>query len=515
MGALNVVDYMIMIIYIGGTIFLGIVIGKGMRTGKDFFLGGRSLPWWAIGMSLVATDIGATDIIGVGGASYTYGIAVANFEWIGCIPAMIISAFIFIPFFWRSGIYTIPEYMESRFNVQVRIALSICWILFMACNLGIMLFASAKMSSVLFGWNETLCIFFTAALVGIYTIAGGIKAVVYTDMIQCTVMILGCFAILIIGLIDIGGITSFWQKVNEIALTQEGGTTGVIEKTSLILPLDTQSPFPWSAILFGLGMVLAPAYWIGNQAIVQRSFGARSEFEAKASFIWGAVLKNFIPFVIAFPGLIALIKFPQLADGDKAFPNLIAHLLPIGLRGLFLAAFLAALMSSIDSYLNSASTIVTNDIYKRLFKPKISDNEMLGIGRITTIGLVLWAIGFALFISQTESSGIYAIFQTLMAFFQGPSLALILTGILWRRTTGKGAFIGFLGGIFTAIGLFVLNQEAVYSALGLMPLFQISEPFLYYVIWSFIVAIVLIISVSLLTKPKPITEIHHLLYHKS
>ena len=135
MGALSVLDYVIMIIYLLGTVTFGIVIGKGMRTGKDYFLGGRSLPWWAIGMSLVATDIGATDIIGVGGASYTFGLAVANFEWIGCIPAMIIAAFIFIPLFWRSGVYTIPEFMEQRFNIHVRISLSICWILFMACNL--------------------------------------------------------------------------------------------------------------------------------------------------------------------------------------------------------------------------------------------------------------------------------------------------------------------------------------------------------------------------------------------
>jgi SSS family solute:Na+ symporter len=516
MGALSIVDLSIIVVYLIGMVLFGLYIGRSMHSGKDFFLGGRSLPWWAIGMSLVATDIGATDIIGVGGATYTFGLAVANFEWIGCVPAMIIAAFIFIPFFWRAGVYTIPEFMEKRFNLHVRISLSLCWIIFMACNLGIMLYASAKMGSVLFGWDETFLIFLTALLVGIYTFVGGIKAVVYLDSVQCTIMIGGCLTVLVIGLVDIGGVGVLWDKIHAMAELQQSASAAntVAEKTSIILPVDTTSPFPWTAILFGLGMVLAPAYWIGNQAIVQRSFGAKTEFEAKAAFIWGALLKNLIPVVIAVPGLIALIKFPELADGDKAIPSLIAHMLPIGLKGLFLASFLAALMSSIDSYLNSASAIVTSDIYKRLFNPKADDEYLLKIGRGTTFALTVWAILFALTISRIEGSGIYAIFQTLMAFFQGPSLALIITGILWRRATGKAAFIGFLGGLFTSISLFTLNQEAVYTFLGLQPLFEISEPFLYFSFWSFVVALSLIVVVSYLTAPEPIEKIGHLLYSR-
>jgi SSS family solute:Na+ symporter len=198
-------DYVVIAIYLLGTIGLGLYIGRRMKTGTDFFLGGRRLPWWAIGMSLVATDIGGTDIIGVGGAAYTHGLAVANFEWIGCVPAMIVASFVFIPFFYRTGVYTVPEFMERRYNAGVRSLLAACWLLFMACNLGIMLLASAKMMSSVFGWNEMACIWVTAGLVGFYTCIGGLAAVVYTDMIQCTVMIAGCFLVLVIGLSEVGG----------------------------------------------------------------------------------------------------------------------------------------------------------------------------------------------------------------------------------------------------------------------------------------------------------------------
>ena len=515
-------DYAVIAAYLVGTIGLGVWIGRRLKTGSDFFLGGRRLPWWAIGMSLVATDIGGTDIIGVGGAASSHGMAVANFEWIGCVPAMIVAAFVFIPFFYRTGVTTIPEFMERRYNAGVRAVLAACWLLFMACNLGIMLLASAKMMSGVFGWNETACIWVTAALVGFYTCVGGLAAVVYTDMIQCTVMIGGCLLVLVLGLSEVGGFGGLRERLAEAEARQAEtaaaaaddapvdadsrapGRTDRIEHAQLILPVDTTTPFPWTGIYFGLALILSPAYWIGNQAIVQRSFGARSEFEAKASFIWGALLKNVIPLIIAVPGLIAVAMFPNLEDGDHAFPHLVNELLPVGLRGLFVAAFLAALMSSVDSYLNSAATIVSHDFYKRFVHRAVTDEKLLTVGRVTTLVLVAWAILFALLLARmSEESGLYAIFQTLMAFFQGPALAVLLLGVLWRRATGKAALVGLVCGIATSIGLYALNQPAVYGALGWRPLFQIQEPFLYFSVWAFLVALTLTVVLSLVTRPEP------------
>ncbi|MEQ8637096.1 sodium:solute symporter family transporter [Gimesia maris] len=527
MQSLSFLDFAVIAAYLIGTLGLGLYIGSKIKTGSDYFLAGRKLPWWAIGMSLVATDIGAVDIVGTGGAAHQHGLAVANFEWIGCVPAMIIAAFVFIPFFWRSGVTTIPEYMERRFNVAVRSALAICWIIFMACNLGIMLLASAKMMHVHLGMTVNACIYLTAFLVGIYTISGGLAAVVYTDMIQCVIMIGGCLLVLVLGIIDLGGIDNFQAEIKKQEQIQSEKQAALVEKqeaeaapaagvldvshTSLILPADADTPFPWTGIFFGLALILSPAYWIGNQAIVQRSLGARSEFDAKAAYVWGALLKNLVPVVVAVPGLIAFVKFPELTDGDQAFPELISHLLPTGLKGLFLAAFLAALMSSIDSYLNSASTIVTNDFYKRFFRRDASDESLLNIGRVVTFLLVLWAIGFSFFL-MTRSEGIYTIFQTLMAFFQGPAFAILLTGLLWKRATGVAAFIGFIVGVCFSITLFALNQVDVYTALGMEPLFQISEPFLYFSIWAFVVSFSLIVIISLLTKPEPEEKIAGLVF---
>ncbi|MCA9015853.1 MAG: hypothetical protein KDA77_11020 [Planctomycetaceae bacterium] len=224
MQTLSFLDFAVIAAYLIGTLALGLYIGSKIKTGSDYFLAGRRLPWWAIGMSLVATDIGAVDIVGTGGAAHQHGLAVANFEWIGCVPAMIIAAFVFIPFFWRSGVTTIPEYMERRFNVAVRSALAICWIIFMACNLGIMLLASAKMMHVHLGMSVDACIYLTAFLVGVYTISGGLAAVVYTDMIQCVIMIGGCLLVLVLGIIDLGGINEFQaaiEKQEQIQRTQE------------------------------------------------------------------------------------------------------------------------------------------------------------------------------------------------------------------------------------------------------------------------------------------------------
>lgn len=507
-NVLTLPDYIIIALYLIGTLALGLIVGMRLKTGSDFFLAGRQLPWWAVGMSLVATDIGGTDIIGVGGAAHRHGLAVANFEWIGCIPAMIVGAFVFIPYFYRAGVYTIPEFLEQRYNASVRAVLAACWLVFMACNLGIMLLASGKMMSAVFGWDQLMCIVATAVLVGIYTCSGGLAAVVYTDVVQCVVMIVGCLAILVLGLVEVGGVSQLQKRIKEVERKQFLAATATVgptadrrgpiapasERTSLILPVDTKSPFPWPGIYFGLMLILSPAYWVGNQAIVQRSLGAKSEFEAKAAYIWGALLKTVIPIIIAVPGLIAFALIPDLSDSDAAIPVLVRELLPVGLRGLFVSAFLAALMSSVDSYLNSAATIVSNDFYKRFYNPKVSEKTLLNVGRITTVALVVWAIAFAILLDQAnKDSGIYAIFQTLMAFFQGPAFAILLVGILWKPAKGRSALVGLLAGIATSICLYALNQPAICEWLQLKPLYQISEPYLYFSIWSFLVTTVVLV----------------------
>lgn len=503
-------DYLTIGLYVIATLTIGFWVSRRIRSGQDFFLAGRSLPWWAVGTSLVATDIGGTDIIGVGGAAYRYGIAVANFEWIGCVPAMIVAAFVIIPHLWRIGVQTVPEFLERRYNVTMRLLAAGCWLVFMASNLGVMLFASAKMLTVslgiqfptdgpwgwLHGHELELLVVMLGLIVASYTLAGGLSAVVYTDVLQCAVMIGGCLLVLILAVYRLGGWSNFLAQI------EAQGGPGSGNHLELILPVDTQTPFPWTGIFFGLALVLSPAYWFGNQAIVQRALGARSEFEAKASYVWGALLKNGIPFLIALPGLAALALFPNLPDGDEAYPRLAARLLPVGLRGVFLAAFIAALMSSVDSYLNSASAIAVHDFLRRLWhRPETP--PIVRWGRITTALFAIWGMLFAIWLSRLQGPSIYGIFQTLMSFFQGPSLAILLAGLFWRRATGVGAVAGFLSGVATSIILFAMNTSLVTNATGWRPLFQISEPFLYYSVWSFIIASATLVIFSYLSHPEP------------
>ncbi len=596
--ALTGIDYAIVIIYLIGTVLFGIYLGRRIKTGKDYFLGGRKLPWWAIGMSLVVSDIGAIDIVGIAGSAFLYGIVMGNFDWIGCVPVMIIAGFIFIPMFWRANVTTVPEWLGKRYNVAVRTISALIWGCFLACNLGIMLYATAVMLNVLMdlnpkaviattdttvaenaieivgpkkydyfhaqtveeaialieehkpnfvlveeefplredltgqiaglgieteiptvdfeseeapvsllerieaqarppSWPLIYSIVLMGGLIGLYTLCGGLRAVVYTDVIQCIVMVLGCLFILFYGIHQLGGLGAFVSTIQQM-----GERTA--DHFKLILPADTETPYPWSGIFLGLGLVLANAYWIGNQSIVQRSLGARSEAEAKASYMWGALIKVLIPFAVVVPGIIALAHNPQVTDADKAMATLVRDLMPTGVLGIFFAAFLAALMSSVDSCLNSAATLWTNDIYRRFLRPDADDTHYLVVGRILTFFFIIWGILFAEYSANFES--IYTLIQTLMTLFQGPSLAIIVLGVLWSRTTGIGALVGLVGGLCCSSGMLFVNSYAT------RPLFQIQDPFLYIAWWSFVFSILLTVVVSLVTPKEPPEKLRGTVY---
>lgn len=490
---LSFIDTTIIFFYMFGVLALGTILGKYVRSSKDYFLAGRLLPWWAIGMSVVATDIGAYDFVGASGGAYRYGLVQANFDWIGCIPGMILAAFIFVPYYWRAGVYTIPEYLGRRYNDSVRAAEALLWGVFMICNLGIFLWTTAVMLKPLLGWGVWTSIILTASVVGIYTFSGGLSAVVITDVVQCIIMFVGGAALVILGLSKVGGWSGLVEKVHALG-------TGYGDHFKLLLPVDTKSPYPWTGIMLGLTVVLATAYWIGNQAIIQRSLGARSEWDAKAGMLWGAFLKLFIPVFIVVPGLISLALHPGLENPDEALPILMKELLPPGLMGLVFAAFFAALMSTVDSYLNSAATLWTRDIYQRFLRRDASDSHYLVVGRVLTVVFVLLAVGFAPVTSKFP--GIYVAMQTLLSFFQGPTLAILLLGMLWRRTTQWGGLAGLASGVAISAILFLMKKD----------IFICENPFLYIAWWSFVGSFVVTTLVSLFTKPHPVERLLGLVY---
>jgi SSS family solute:Na+ symporter len=487
------IDYVIVSIYLIGTIIVGVYYERYIHSSGDYFLAGKLLPFWAIGLSIVGTDIGAVDFVGLTGQAYRYGIVVGNFDWIGSVPAMILAGLVFIPYYWRAGVYTIPEYLGKRYNIYVRAISAIIWLVFIAFSLGVMLWATGLLLKAMLGWPIMLSILLTVAVVGIYTITGGLSAVVMTDVIQVVIMVVGAIAILILGFWELGGWTPMVDKITAMG-------SAYSNHFNLVISPQVNTPYPWTGILFGLTLVLAPAYFIGNQVIIQRSLGARDEWNAKASMLFGAFIKILIPILVVIPGLIALALQPGIENPDEVYAVLIKKLLPPGLMGLVFAAFLAALMSTVSAIINSVATVWTKDVYEVFIQRGADDRRSLMMGRVVTGLILLIAV-----ISSPLSSqfpGVYVYVQTINSFVQGPIFAVLLLGMFWKRATQWGGLAGMVGGILLSGVMFYFRND----------LFTIEQPFLYISWWSFLGSIIICVLVSLLTIREPLEKLRGLVF---
>ena len=492
------IDVAIILVYMLGVLVIGAFFGRYVKSGGDFFLAGKALPFWAIGMSIVVSDIGATDMVAGAGGVYEFGMAQANFDWIGSVPATLIAAFLFIPFYWRSGVYTIPEFLGRRYNGAVQLLQAVFWLGFLAAMLAIMLWMTAVFLNTVLNLDERVAIWTTVAVIGIYTVSGGLAAVVMTDVLQMTVMFVGAGSLLVLSLVQIGG----WSTLRETVLAQG---PHVADHFTLLLPHDTAGPYPWTGIVFGLGIVLSTAYFVGNQAVVQRAMGARSEWDAKAGMVFAGFLKLFIPVLIFLPGLAARSMYPDLERGDQAVPMLVRDLLPPGLAGLMIAAFFAALMSSVDSYLNSCSTVFIGDVYGKIYRRRtgsgLPQRHSLILGRLLTALLIVGA-GLAAPAIASQSQAIYVTIQTLLSLFQGPTLAILLLGVLWSRATGLGALAGLILGVCLTSTLTIVGPDV----------FPSDDPFLFVSVWSFLFSVAVTVVVSLITPREPPEKLRGLVY---
>jgi SSS family solute:Na+ symporter len=496
---IHAIDYLILGMYMLGVLLIGTYFGRYIHSAGDLFLAGRALPFWAVGMSVVVSDIGATDMAWGAGQMFEFGLAQANFDWIGSMPACLIAAFVFVPFFWRSGVFTVPEFLGRRYNSGVRMIAALLWLAFMIAMLGIMMHASAVFLNKIMGIPYEYAVAGTAVVVGVYTITGGLTAVVMTDVLQMVVMFIGAGALLFLCLWEVGG----WSGLRE-----QLEATGAEGHLSLLLEHSTKTAFPWTGIIFGLGLVQATAYFVNNQAVIQRALGARSEWDAKAGMIFAGFLKVFIPLIIFVPGLAARVIEPEISPPETAVPYLMVKLLPPGLTGLMLAAFMAALMSSVDSYLNSSSTLFISDVYAPLHRRAaggrpMSDRHGLVVGRTLTFLLIATAAATAPQFGRYEST-IYNLIQTLMSLFQGPLLAIMALGILWPRATGAGAIVGLVGGVLFSVLL----------TLGSGRLFASEDPYLFVSFWSFLFASAATVLASLATRPPPEEKIRGLVFRQ-
>ena len=443
-------DLAIVVGYLAIITYVGVRLSKRVKTDKDFFLAGRSLAFWVVGLSIIGTNIGADSYIGASGNAYRVGIAQANFEWIGAIPAMIIAALVFIPLYWKAGVYSIPEYLGMRYNQAVRVTAAMITSVVSVFAIAVALWAIAITLQTYLGWPTWVGILVTGTIVGAYSVVGGLAAVAFTDSLQVVIMFLGGLVIVGLGISGAGGIEGFAQT-----LTEENPN-----HLQAYLPADHET-FPWPGVILGLGIVLSPAYWCAGQAILQRTLGARSQWDASAGMMLAALAKTCVPLLIVFPGLLALVMHAEIEYPDQAMAWVIKEVLPPGISGLMFIAIIAALQSTIDSSINSTSLLITRDIRHVLFRQADRSKDLL-IGRYLTVVLLLLAMATAPMISAM--GGIYQFIQTILSLFQGPMLALLLLGAFTRRPTATGGLWTLITGVLVAAVLLILGWNMLYVA---------------------------------------------------
>jgi len=451
---LDPIDLGIIVIYFVTVLGIGLWIGRNTKGGEDLFLAGRSLGWVAIGFSLFASNISSTTLIGLVGDAFRGGLFIANYEWMATIVLVFFVLF-FVPIFLRSRISTIPEFLERRFGRASRRYFSgLTIITNILVDTAGSLYAGAVVLQLFFPQLDmwTTCVVL-AVIAGIYTAAGGLAAVVYTDVIQAVVLLLGsCLMTYYVFAHEAIGFswTALTEAVNDPA------------KFSVVSP--THHPLsdpnlPWLGTLIGVP-ILGFYFWVTNQYIVQRVLGAKSVDDARWGALLGGLLKLPVLFIMVLPGLAFSVIWAHsnpdvVLEADKVFPTMVTTLLPVGVIGLVLAGLIAAIMSSIDSTLNSASALITLDFITPA-KPDLTEAQVLKVGRISMFIIMILAAVWAPQIAQFD--GLFKYIQQMLAYMVPPVTVLFLLGVFWKAGTGESALATLVGGHLVAVGLFLNNQ---------------------------------------------------------
>lgn len=471
---LEVIDIVILIAYLGFILWRGFSYVKTHENAEDYFLAGRSLVWPLVGFSLFASNMSSSSLVGLAGSGYETGISVYSYEWMAVVVLIIFAVF-FLPFYLKTKIYTMPEFLEKRYDSKARYYFSALTII---GNIGIdtaaTLYAGALVIQIVFPqielWQSILAL---AILSGLYTIAGGLKAVVFTDAFQAVILVSGSIIITILAFVKVGS----WNAVFDVTPVQH---------FSIIQPVNDEF-LPWPGLFTGV-LLLGFYFWATNQFIVQRALGAKDKKHGQWGSLFAGLLKLTVLFIMVFPGIFARVLYPDIEKANLVYPTLLFDLLPAGLLGLVLAGLLAAMMSSIDSALNSASTLVTMDFVNKL-KPNISSEGLMWTGRgVTFIFMILSAV-WAPQIDKFPT--LWEYLQNALSYIAPPIVSLFVVGVFWKRANHQGALAAIITGISgSAIFLIAANTS-------LIP--QIH--FLYTAGILFLLCSISIVVVSLLTHP--------------
>jgi SSS family solute:Na+ symporter len=487
MSLLTTADWLVIAAYF---IVLYAAVFRYSKTNRanptEFFLAGRNAGWFIVGASIFATNIGSEHLVGLAGSGAAGNFPAAQFELIAAF-ALLLLGWLFVPFYLRSGVFTMPEFLEQRYSSGVRFYLAAISIVgYVLTKISVTIAAGAIVFEALMGID-----FWTGAVIvvlatGVYTVVGGMRAVLVSDMLQMFVMIGGAIVVTVVGLNAVGG----WSELRAAAPPEFFS----------LWRAPSHPDYPWTGILFG-APILAIWYWCTDQYIVQRTLSAKSISEARRATLFAGLLKQLPLLIFVVPGVIAYVLAQRgqlpLADADSALPALIGSLLPAGLRGIVVAGLLAALMSSLSSVFNSCATLVTMDVYKRL-APHHSERRLVVVGQLATVVMVLFGLAW-IPLMDVISGQLYVYLQSVQAYISPPIAAVFLLGVLWPRANARGALAALFTGLVLGLGRLVVEVGEVAMPGGLE--WFASMNFLHFAIVLFVVCSATLVLVSVWTRP--------------
>lgn len=487
--SLSHIDLGIFVIYVIGLLLVALWISrnedKHERNTDDYFLASKSLPWWAIGASLIAANISAEQIIGMSGSGYAIGLAIASYEWMAAITLLVVGKY-FLPVFLHSGIYSMPQFLQKRFDHRVKTVMAVFWLgVYIFVNLSSILWLGGLAINAMTGFDLTYGMMFLALFSIAYSLYGGLKAVAFTDIIQVVLLVAGGILLSYLSLQEIGqqqGLIAGFNVLLELAP----------EKFDMILSPDNPHyiSLPGISVLVGGMWIMNLSYWGFNQYIIQRALAAKNINEAHKGIVFAAFLKLLMPIIVVLPGIAAFVLIPNLSTPDQAYPQMMA-LMPVGLKGLIFAALVAAIISSISSMSNSISTIFTLDIYQPL-KPNKSQTHYVNVGRSAS----LTALVIALIIAKPllgKFDQAFQYIQEFTGFFTPGIVVLFVLGLFWKKMNANGALAAAIG-------------SAVFSLL--IKLLFPELPFIDRVGVVFILCIIIAVAISNFTRDKDYESSH-------
>ena len=453
------------------------------KTTTDYFLASKSLPWWAIGASLIAANISAEQIIGMSGSGYVIGLAIASYEWMAALTLLIVGKF-FLPIFLRNQIVTMPQFLEQRYGSRIRTVMAVFWLaLYVFVNVTSILWLGAIAVNTVTGFNQDYAIIAIGAFALAYQLWGGLRAVALTDVVQVALLVCGGLIIAFIALSTIGGeggvVAGFSTLVTEFP-----------EKFDMILSPDSPhyQELPGIAVLIGGLWIMNISYWGFNQYIIQRALAARSLSEAQTGIAFAAYLKLLMPVIVVLPGMAALVLAPGLPAPDQAYPSMM-NLLPVGLKGLVFAALLAAIIASLASKVNSISTIFTLDLYAK-FRKDAPESQLVTVGRLSAvIAMVIGVLTARPLLGGFDQA--FQFIQEFTGFFTPGIVVIFLLGLFWKRASEAGALTAAVLSVVLS-GVFWWLQETG----------QFLMPFMNRVSVVFVISLLAAVIVSLLVPPR-------------